>query len=136
MLIITLLGPIASALSSLYLSRYIGSSLLKVTLLLYLMSSVSSVLLLYYTVVNGTTLVFNFTNWSTVLGINIEFTADILTSSLLAVITVVGSCVICYSCYYMATDSHLYRFIGLLSSFVSFMSILALSSNLVVLFVG
>jgi len=100
------------------------------------MSSLSSIALLYYTAANSTMLYVQVLPWSTALGINIELGIDTISASLLAVITVVGSCVVCYTYYYMATDSHLYRFIGLLSGFVSFMSLLAVSNNLVVLFVG
>lgn len=136
MLSIILLGPILSAVSTFFFSRLIGKNVLKLVLLYYFISSILSLYLVYTVSVNDLIIQFNLSNWSTLLGINFEFTIDLINASLLAVVIVVGSCVISYTNYYMATDSHLYRFVGLLSSFVSFMAFLAIASNLVVLFIG
>jgi NADH-quinone oxidoreductase subunit L len=136
MLIITLLGPIVSFVTCFFFSRSIGSNVLKIVLILYILSSLASLNLLYYTIVNDTQLVFNISQWSTILGINFEVSIDLISASLLSVVIVIGMCVISYTNYYMATDSHLYRFVGLLSSFVASMAFLAIAGNLVVLFVG
>lgn len=136
MLVISLLGPVVSAFSCFFFSRYVGSNLLKLVVLLYVLSSLASISLLYYTAVNDFNLILTISQWSTYLGINFEITINLINSSLLAVVIVIGTAVISYSNYYMATDAHLYRFIGLLSSFVSFMALLAIASNLVVLFIG
>jgi NADH-quinone oxidoreductase subunit L len=136
MLTITLLGPVISAILCFFFSRIIGSNILKLTLILYIISSLSSLYLLYVIITNNTILTLTLTKWSTILGINFNFTIDLISVSLLTVVIVIGTSVISYTNYYMATDSHLYRFVGLLSSFVSFMAILAISGNLVVLFIG
>lgn len=136
MLTISLLGPVISAISCFFFSRLTGSYILKIVLLLYILSSLSAIGLLYYIVQNDVSMILTISQWSTFLGINFSVKLDLINISLLTVVTVIGTAVISYTNYYMATDAHLYRFVGLLSSFVSFMALLAIANNLVVLFIG
>lgn len=136
MLATILLGPVVSAILCFFFSRSIGSPVLKLVLILYTLSSITSIYLLWWTVQNNIKIKLGLLDWSGLLGINFEIEIDLINASLLLVVVLIGSAVISYTNYYMATDSHLNRFVGLLSSFVSFMIILAISSNLVVLFIG
>lgn len=136
MITVTFLGPVVSTFVCMFLSRYTNQNILKVVILLYILSSLSSIYLLYTIAANGLQLTLPLFNWSTLLGINMQFTLDLINASLLSVIMTVGTCVISYSVYYMAEDAHVTRFVGLLSGFVSFMAVLAVGSNLVVLFIG
>jgi NADH-quinone oxidoreductase subunit L len=76
--------------------------------------------------------------WIAVTGLHIDFafTVDHLTLIMLGVITGVGFLIHLYSVGYMAHEDGYWRFFAYLNLFMFFMSILVLSSNFLLLFVG
>lgn len=136
MLSIIILGPIASSLLCVTFGKLIGSNVHKVVLLTYVVSSLTSLALLYTVAVNGSTLILSLSNWATTLGTGFEFSIDLINGSLLCVVVIIGTCVMSYTSYYMAHEAKLNTFVALLSGFVTFMIVLAISNNLVVLFIG
>lgn len=61
---------------------------------------------------------------------------DLHTAIMVVTVCSVAFCVHLYSCYYMATDPNLRRFLTYLSLFTFFMLFLVSSGNLVMLFFG
>ena len=76
--------------------------------------------------------------WIAITGltVNFAFTVDHLTLIMLGVITGVGFLIHLYSAGYMAHEEGYWRFFAYLNLFMFFMSILVLSSNFLLLFVG
>jgi len=76
--------------------------------------------------------------WIAITGLQIDFafTVDHLTLIMLGVITGVGFLIHLYSAGYMAHEEGYWRFFAYLNLFMFFMSILVLSSNFLLLFVG
>src|SRR5580698_5167833 len=76
--------------------------------------------------------------WIAVTGLHIDFafTVDHLTLIMLGVVTGVGFLIHLYSVGYMAHEDGYWRFFAYLNLFMFFMSILVLSSNFLLLFVG
>ena len=133
MLVIVLLGPIVSACVCLFIGRYLGTLAIRLVLLGYLCSGILAVSL---AVTIDDKLIMPILPMSSLLGTSLEVGVSRLDAILLAVIVVVSGCVISYAVYYMAEDPHYIRFIGLLSTFAFFMTILTVSTNLITLFVS
>jgi NADH-quinone oxidoreductase subunit L len=76
--------------------------------------------------------------WIAITGLHIDFafTVDHLTLIMLGVVTGVGFLIHLYSAGYMAHEDGYWRFFAYLNLFMFFMSILVLSSNFLLLFVG
>ena len=70
------------------------------------------------------------------LTINFSFAVDHLTLIMLAVVTGVGFLIHLYSAGYMAHEDGYWRFFAYLNLFMFFMSVLVLSANFLLLFVG
>jgi NADH-quinone oxidoreductase subunit L len=77
-------------------------------------------------------------DWIAITGLHIDFsfTVDHLTLIMLGVVTGVGFLIHLYSAGYMAHEDGYWRFFAYLNLFMFFMSILVLSSNFLLLFVG
>jgi len=135
LLSLSIFGPIASALLYFYFGRMLGRRADYLMLALYGISVISCILLLYTTITNNLVIILSFTKLSSVLALNLEFAATNLSTVVLTVIILVSNCVNCYAIYYMSADAFNLKFIGLLSAFTFSMSLLAISSNLVSLFV-
>ncbi len=136
MIALSLAGPVVSSISLLVLSRALGSTLLRISLMLHAISTISVLVLAHSVWTNDLHLELVISSWSTLLSIPLAIQVTPTTVSLWSVISTVGTLVVCYSLYYMADDSMRSRFVGLLSAFIMYMSILALASNLAVLFIG
>src|ERR1700733_3556481 len=76
--------------------------------------------------------------WIAITGLHIDFafTVDHLTLIMLGVVTGVGFLIHIYSVGYMAHEDGYWRFFAYLNLFMFFMSVLVLSSNFLLLFVG
>ena len=76
--------------------------------------------------------------WINISGFHVDFglTIDHLTLIMLAVVTGVGFLIHLYSAGYMAHEDGYWRFFAYLNLFMFFMSVLVLSSNFLLLFVG
>ena len=88
-------------------------------------------------------LTWNVYNWFTIDGIigrripiDITFSLDALSATMMLVVTGVGFLIHLYSTAYMAKDDGFYRFFAYLNLFVFSMLVLILGDNLAVLFVG
>ena len=79
-----------------------------------------------------------FAPWLQITGFQVDFafTVDHLTMIMLAVVTGVGFLIHLYSVGYMAHEDGFWRFFAYLNLFMFFMSVLVLSSNFLLLFVG
>lgn len=135
LLSLSIFGPIASALLYFYFGRLVGQRANYLMLALYAISVVSCFILLYSTITNNLVIILSFTKLSTVLALNLEFAATNLSIVVLTVIILLSNCVNCYAIYYMSGDAFNLKFIGLLSAFTFSMSLLAISSNLISLFI-
>lgn len=135
LLSLSIFGPIASALLYFYFGRLIGKRTDYLMLALYGISVISCLILLTTTITNDIVIIFSFTKLSTVLGLNLELASTNLSQIVLTVIILVSNCVNCYAIYYMSADAFSNKFIGLLSAFTFSMSLLAISSNIVSLFI-
>lgn len=133
---LALFGPMASAVLYFQLGRLLGSKLGHMMLALYLTSLTSCLILAYNTITNNTVVVVSIIKLSSVLGLNLEVAATSLSMIALSVILLISTAVNCYALYYMSADAMLNRFMGLLCAFTFSMSLLAISSNLITLFVG
>ena len=136
MLIISLLGPIVSSLLCLYLPRQLGHYAGNLMVTLFITSTISSLLLTYYTLQNNVVIILTLLRFSSVLGITWEISIDHYSCTLLSIVLLVSTCVNSYSLYYMSNDSTQIRFIGLMSTFTSYMLLLILSNNIVTLFLN
>jgi NADH:ubiquinone oxidoreductase subunit 5 (subunit L)/multisubunit Na+/H+ antiporter MnhA subunit len=76
--------------------------------------------------------------WFNILYLNIAwiFLVDSLTSVMLLVVFTISFCVHLYSCYYMSSDINSSKFMSYLTLFTFFMTILIISSNFIILFLG
>lgn len=133
---LSLFGPMASAVLYFQLGRLLGSKLGHIMLALYVVSLTSCLLLAYNTITNDAVIVISLLKLSSVLGLNLEIAATSLSMIALSVILLISTAVNCYALYYMSADAMLNRFMGLLCAFTFSMSLLAISSNLITLFVG
>ena len=79
-----------------------------------------------------------FAPWLQITGFQVDFafSVDHLTLIMLAVVTGVGFLIHLYSVGYMAHEDGFWRFFAYLNLFMSFMSVLVLSANFLLLFVG
>jgi NADH:ubiquinone oxidoreductase subunit 5 (subunit L)/multisubunit Na+/H+ antiporter MnhA subunit len=68
--------------------------------------------------------------------INYDFTLDSLSASMCFIVLFISYCVHMYACSYMSLDTSFIRFFTYLPIFTTFMLILVLANNLVLLFVG
>lgn len=68
--------------------------------------------------------------------VNFDFTLDQLSLLWMLVVTGVGSLIHLYSIGYMKEDENIGRFFAYLNLFIFFMSVLVISSNLLVMFIG
>ena len=135
MLIISLLGLIASSITCLYLGRLLGTYASILMIVYYTISTLSSIVLSYGIIMNDSTLILQLGTLSSILGMNIELGIDSTSILVVSIIVLVSANVNIYSIYYMSSDAYYIRFIGLLSSFASFMVILVVSNNLITLFI-
>lgn len=76
--------------------------------------------------------------WFNILYLNVAwiFLVDSLTSVMLIVVFTISFCVHLYSCYYMADDLNSSKFMSYLTLFTFFMTVLIVSSNFIILFLG
>lgn len=76
--------------------------------------------------------------WFNILYLDVAwiFLIDSLTVVMLIVVFTVSMCVHMYSCYYMSDDINSSKFMSFLTFFTFFMTILVISSNFIILFLG
>jgi len=135
LLSLAIFGPLASALIYFNFGRYLGYYANYAMLYLYFISLTSCLLLISTTITDNLVILMSVTKLSTILSLNLEIASTNLSQVVLTVIILVSYCVNCYAIYYMSSDAFTTRFIGLLSAFTFSMCLLAISSNLVSVFV-
>ena len=103
-----------------------------------LFSWISSIIILYECTINDTNCQATIWNWieTDILRCKIRFHIDLLSSSMLFIITSISLSVHIYSIEYMKNDPHKHRFIRYLSLFTFFMLILTSSNNYIFLLIG
>jgi NADH-quinone oxidoreductase subunit L len=79
---------------------------------------------------------FEFTHKTGSIPIDVTFSADALSATMMLIVTGVGFLIHLYSTAYMADDPGFYRFFAYLNLFIFSMLVLILGDNLAVLFVG
>ena len=136
---LTLFIPFFSALTILFFGRYFGQNGTKFFANLNMgLTFFSTIYLINEVILKKQTIIITLGSWFRIGNLNIDwvFLFDNLSVGMLFTVTLVSSLVHLYSCYYMATDPHLSRFLGYLSLFTFFMLFLVTANNFLQLFIG
>lgn len=132
--------PLLSSLTLLLCGRLFGRIGASILSIIFIFFCCFCSLLIFYEVSLLSTSVFIVLPlpWFSVDILNVEwvFLFDSLSATMLLVVFFVSSLVHLYSLEYMSEDPHLIRFMGYLSIFTFFMTILITSGNLIQMFLG
>ncbi|NDV69877.1 NADH-quinone oxidoreductase subunit L [Dysgonomonas sp. 25] len=138
LIIILLLSPLAGFFFNMCLGNKIGGKSGIVATLAVLVSFVISAYFFGSTYSSGEPVHVHLFEWFSVSNftINFDFTLDQLSLLWMLVVTGVGSLIHLYSIGYMKGDENIGKFFAYLNLFIFFMTVLVISSNLLVLFIG
>lgn len=137
--ILIIVMPFINFLLIITMGRRIGikGSILSSWFYMVLTASIS-VFILFKKISIGSYIVIKLSSWMEIGFVNIPFSFqfDYTSSLIIILISVVSFLIHVYSIEYMNTDPHLPRFLAYLSLFTTFMLILVLGNNLILLFLG
>lgn len=139
LIIILMLSPLAGFFFNLFFGNKVGGKISGgIATLTVFISFLISAYFFGYTYGSGEPVHVHLFEWFSIskLTINFDFTLDQLSLLWMLVVTGVGSLIHLYSIGYMKGDENIGKFFAYLNLFIFFMTVLVISSNLLVLFIG
>jgi len=134
--ILSVMLPLISSVLVFLFGRFLGQNTKFFVVFNIFIALVCSVISFYYTYAKDIVFIWDCSTWFDfgVLSVNWSFLFDNISTLMILTVCLVSLCVHVYSCYYMASDPSLVRFLSYLSLFTFFMLFLLSSNNFVQFF--